>query len=555
MPDHEVVRILYIEDDAGLARLFQRKLERAGHMVDIASDGAQGMALYEQTAYDIVAVDHKIPVYDGLEVLRRMAQLGPLPPTIVVTGNGNEKIAVEALKLGASDYIVKDVDGHYLDLLPSVIDQILFQRRLVKEREQAVAALQKRNLELASLNDVSQALTATLDLNQILARLLPPVTTIVGAEGALVYLCGETTDSPMICQAIYYRGNYFSPEGPRLEPGQGWSGWVADNGRSLIANEAAADPRYRPEIDEETGFHTRSLMAVPLRAREQVIGVLEVVNKEDGRFDPDDLSLVETLAASAAIAIDNAQLVEELRERTDDLQARNEELDAFAHTVAHDLKNPLSQANGFSTILSKEFDLLPPDETRQYLQFIAQSTQKMESIINELLLLAGVRKTQVVPQPLETAAIVAEARERLAYMLEQTKAELVIPAEWPVALGYGPWIEEVWVNYLANAIKYGGKPPRIEIGADQQPGTVRFWVRDYGPGVSAADQEKLFRPFTQLNQVSTKGHGLGLSIVRRIVEKLGGQVGIESEVGQGSRFYFTLPRATGTQGNSGELNS
>jgi signal transduction histidine kinase len=542
MPDHDSVRILYIEDDPGLARLFQRKLERAGHTVDLAGDGAQGLSLYDQTRYDIVAVDHKLPVYDGLEVLRQMAQRGPLPPTIVVTGNGNEQLAVEALKLGASDYIVKDADGNYLDLLPAVIDQVLLQRRLVAEREQAVAALQKRNLELASLNDVSQALTATLDLNQVLERLLPPVATIIGAEGALVYLCGEVAADPLNCQAIYYRGNYFAPNGPHLEPGRGFSGWAAQNAQSLVVNDAAADPRYLPEIDRLTGFTTCSILAVPLRAREQVIGVLEVVNKQNGDFDPDDLSLVETLAASAAIAIDNAQLVEALRERTDDLQARNEELDAFAHTVAHDLKNPLSQANGFSTILSKEFDELPPDETRQYLQFIAQSTQKMESIINELLLLAGVRKTTVEAVPLEMAAIVSEARQRLAYMIEQTGAQLTMPADWPVALGHGPWIEEVWVNYLANALKYGGQPPHIEIGGETTDSTARFWVRDGGPGLSVEDQSKLFRPFTQLNQVRTKGHGLGLSIVRRIVEKLGGQVGVESEPGQGSLFYFTLPR-------------
>jgi signal transduction histidine kinase len=543
MPDLIAVRILYIEDDPGLARLFQRKLERTGHQVDIAGDGAQGLSLYEQTAYDIVAVDHKLPVYDGLEVLRRMAQRGPLPPTIVVTGNGNEKVAVEALKLGASDYIVKDADGHYLDLLPSVIDQLLLQRRLVAEREAAVAALQKRNLELASLNDVSQALTATLDLNQVLERLLPPVTTIIGAEGALVYLCGHSAADALTCQALYYRGNYFAPSGPCLEPGQGFSGWVAQHGASLIANNAAEDGRYLPEIDQQTGFLTHSLLAVPLRAREQVIGVLEVANKQNGHFDPDDLSLVETLAASAAIAIDNAQLVETLRERTDDLQARNEELDAFAHTVAHDLKNPLSQANGFATILSKEFDELPADETRQYLNFIAQSTQKMESIINELLLLAGVRKTTVEPAPLDMATLVDEARQRLSYMIEQTGAQLTIAADWPVALGYGPWIEEVWVNYLANALRYGGHPPQIEVGSDTTNGMVRFWVRDSGPGLSAEDQAKLFRPFTQLNQVRTKGHGLGLSIVRRIVEKLGGQVGVESEPGQGALFYFTLPCA------------
>jgi len=109
-------------------------------------------------------------------------------------------------------------------------------------------------------------------------------------------------------------------------------------------------------------------------------------------------------------------------------------------------------------------------------------------------------------------------------------------------LGHAEWIVEVWANYLSNSIKYGGQPPRVKLGAEVQPnGMVRFWVRDNGPGLSPEEQARLFTPFTRLDQVRAKGHGLGLSIVRRIVEKLGGQVGVESQIGQGSSFFFTLP--------------
>ena len=113
---------------------------------------------------------------------------------------------------------------------------------------------------------------------------------------------------------------------------------------------------------------------------------------------------------------------------------------------------------------------------------------------------------------------------------------------WPVALAYGPWVEQVWVNYLSNAIKYGGRPPRVDLGATGQAnGMVRFWVRDNGPGLTPEEQARLFTPFTQLAQVPVKGHGLGLSIVRRIVEKFRGQIGVESEEGRWSVFTFSLP--------------
>ncbi len=141
--------------------------------------------------------------------------------------------------------------------------------------------------------------------------------------------------------------------------------------------------------------------------------------------------------------------------------------------------------------------------------------------------------------------IVAESITSLKPIIEKSKAEIILPDVWPIALGYAPWIEEVWTNYLSNAIKYGGTSPYIEIGTDTDntenvpEGMVRFWIHDNGPGISADNQKLLFNKFERLDQVKTEGHGLGLSIVRRIIEKLGGQVGMESN--KGSLFYFTLP--------------
>jgi signal transduction histidine kinase len=141
------------------------------------------------------------------------------------------------------------------------------------------------------------------------------------------------------------------------------------------------------------------------------------------------------------------------------------------------------------------------------------------------------------------AGVVSGALQRLSYMTTECRPELVMPERWPVALGYGPWLEEVWANYLSNAMKYGGKPPRLELGADMACDKVRFWVRDNGPGLTPEQQARLFTPFTRLHQVRATGQGLGLSIVRRIMEKLGGEAWVESEPDKGSRFGFTLPRA------------
>jgi len=233
---------------------------------------------------------------------------------------------------------------------------------------------------------------------------------------------------------------------------------------------------------------------------------------------------------------------EALRRYTVELEARNKELDAFAHTVAHGLKGPLVPLVCYAEMLGEDYASLPGQKLREYSRMIAQHGLRMGRIIDELLLLAEVRKMEEITiKSLDMASIVTEAQGRLAYLIEEHQAEIISPDTWPVVLGYGPWIEEVWVNYLSNAIKYGSQPPRVELGATEQAdGMVRFWVRDNGPGLAPREQARLFTPFTQLAQVRPKGHGLGLSIVRRIVEKLGGQVGVESEMGKGSVFTFTL---------------
>jgi PAS domain S-box-containing protein len=236
---------------------------------------------------------------------------------------------------------------------------------------------------------------------------------------------------------------------------------------------------------------------------------------------------------------------EALHQYTDELEKRNEELDAFALTVAHDLKNPVGLIVGFADVLKEDCITMPRERLQEYLHVIARNGRKINNIIDELLLLAGVRKKEVDLVPLDMASIVAEAQGRLTHMIEEHHAKIVLPDAWPVSLGYGPWVEEVWINYLSNAIKYGGRPPHVELGAIVQPdGLVCFWVRDNGSGLVPEEQARLFTPFTRFDHTRAKGYGLGLSIVRRIVEKLGGQVGVESEMGRGSIFTFTLPGIT-----------
>ena len=200
MSESKPVRILYMEDEPGLARLFQKKLERAGYLVDIARNGEEGLAMYKEGSYDVVAVDQAMPVYTGLDVIRIMASRGPLPPMIMVTGTGSEQIAVEAMKLGAGDYLVKDVDGGYLELLPTVIERVLLQQRLVEERQQALVALQESEARYRGLFDgvpvglyQSTPQGQFLDANPALVEMLsyPDGDTLLEANMADLYVDAE----------------------------------------------------------------------------------------------------------------------------------------------------------------------------------------------------------------------------------------------------------------------------------------------------------------------------------------------------------------------------
>ena len=232
---------------------------------------------------------------------------------------------------------------------------------------------------------------------------------------------------------------------------------------------------------------------------------------------------------------------EALERQTIALQERNKELDAFSHTVAHELGDPLASIDSSVRALSSE--ALPEKDRKDFQEGTIRTIQKMGTIIDGLLLLAEVRKTDIELIPIDMQTIILVTKERFLHAIRERRAILTEPIEWPTVLGHAVWLEEVWSNLIGNALKYGGDPPELQFGHDAQApeGQVRFWLMDNGPGLTQQEMSRLFRPFTQIESGQTIGHGLGLSIVRRIIEKMGGTVGVESQQGEGVLFFFTLP--------------
>ena len=220
-----------------------------------------------------------------------------------------------------------------------------------------------------------------------------------------------------------------------------------------------------------------------------------------------------------------------------------DELDSFVHTAAHDLRHPLSTLGARLELATQAVQQQNQATALLSLAEAALSAEQLGRVIDELLLLSGVRRQLVYAHPLDMAVLVSEARDRLAHLLQRTEAQIELPDSWPQVVGHGNWVTHVWVNLLSNAASYAGPAAQISLGGAVKPDGkhARFWVQDRGPGLTPEAQEQMFMPFTDLSKLRARGHGLGLSIVRRIVEKLGGTVGVDSRPGGGACFWFELP--------------
>lgn len=492
-------RIMIVEDENIVALDVKIRLERLGYAVPaIASSGEEAIAKALETRPDLVLMDIRLRgEMDGVEAAAQIRTRFEIP-IVYLTAFADEETLRRAKVTEPYGYVLKPFEERELH---AIIEMALYRHemaRKLRESEQWLAT---------TLKSIGDAVIAT-DARGHIKFMNPVAEALTGwkqgealgqGTAQVFHIINERTHNPAE-----------SPVTRALEENRIVS---LENHTLLISRDGMTIP-----IDDS---------AAPIRdERGNVIGAVLVFR---------DIT-------------ERKQAEETVRRYTAELETRNEELDAFAHTVAHDLKGPLAHMVGFAHVLEQDYADMPDEEQRRCLHTITQSGHKMGSIIDELLLLSSVRQVlDIKMQPLDMADIVSEAMQRVAAMIEEYQAKIILPDTWPIMLGHMPWVEEVWCNYLSNAIKYGGRPPCVELGATVEPdGMVRAWVRDNGPGIPPHDQARLFTPFTRLDQARADGYGLGLSIVRRIVERLGGWVAVESKVSQGSIFSFTLP-ADGTR--------
>ena len=430
----------------------------------------------------------------------------------------------------------------------------------IAERRQAEETLYSHAQRLRILHEIGQSILAARLPETIAVAAIRRIRQLIPCHRALVVAIEEDNQIKMLAAESSGDTDWVTDMGVYAElltTGPLGKGYVTG------AEDLDKLARHSPAQRILYAAGVRSYLAVPLTIGRELVGTLNLESARPKLFTPEHIAIATEVAASLSVAMGQARLYEkaqlEISERmraedalrlyTKQLEERNAELDAFAHTVAHDLKNPIGAIIGYADVLTEKLGSLPEDRSTRFLSSIARNAHRLDTIIDELLLLARVRGMHDVDtKPLQMELIVAEARRALKPMIIEHQAQVVVPHLWPPAVGHAPWVEAIWTNYISNAIKYGGKPPRVELGAtDDSDGWIRFWVQDNGPGLTPEEQARLFTPFERLHETRASGHGLGLSIVQRIVSRLGGQAGVESEAipGHGCTFYFTLPAPPG----------
>lgn len=247
------------------------------------------------------------------------------------------------------------------------------------------------------------------------------------------------------------------------------------------------------------------------------------------------------LLARVKTHLEMVRLREQLRGEVEAKDRALVELDAFAHTVAHDLKSPLAGVIGFAELIRDEVSRGAPADLPELCEDLLEATRQGLRIVDETLLLASVRGEPVQPEAVDMEACLDRSLKNLEWMMKQQGVEVIRRTALPVVAGRDSWLAQVWMNLISNAARHGGRPPRVEIWAEAEGDRVVFHVEDNGRGVEAGQREQLFREYGRLATGRSGGNGLGLSIVRRIVERLGGEVGVGAGRHGGADFRFSVP--------------
>jgi signal transduction histidine kinase/DNA-binding response OmpR family regulator len=556
--------ILIFDDDLFFQKVLGETLTKKGFNVFTAGTFEEAKEVFKNNFIDIVLLDLILKEGNGLDYLPEFLKNNT--SVVVLTGHASMDSAISALKMGAADYLRKPVSD---ETLFSTIEFILEKKREGKQEENLKAIKSKlERLELLDL--ISRAINSTNEINTLLKMSLNLTTGFIGAEGVSLFLKDEKTEELVCYLASGSRGEIL--EGQRMKKGAGIAGWVADNGVPLLVNDVSKEPRFNPEFDRKTGFKTHSILAVPLRAMNKTIGVMEVINKKDNeKFTMDDQQLLYSLANHLAIAVENAKITEELRKTNELLEQKVRErtkkledaitqltqaqkqlihtekmasLGIMAAGIAHEINNPLSFIQSNLTIIKdylKEINIEDRELSQEILTAIDESLEGVQRIGSIIKGLKGFARAD--EGKLESVDINQLIDEVLRIIWNEVKYKAEVIKEFgnvPGIVANRNQLAQVLVNLIVNASQAIEKKGKIIIRTYLDEDRLAIDVEDTGCGIPPENLKRIFDPFFTTKPVG-KGTGLGLSITLGIVQNHGGDIKVHSEVGRGTKFTVYLP--------------
>ncbi|MFY9514246.1 MAG: ATP-binding protein [Rubrivivax sp.] len=525
------LRILHLEDDDFDADLVQRAVAR----IDATSTWlpaptvAAYQAAMEHARFDLIVSDNSVPGIDGLQALALAREKRPDVPFVFVSGNADPLWAERCIAAGAVDYVCKD----QLWRLPSALRRV----DAARETQRLATLTRARALLVDAVKQLSLArsVDAIVEIVRHAARELNQAdgATVVLRDGELCHYVDEDAIGPL------WKGQKF-PLNACI------SGWAMLHGEPAVIPDIYADARiphdaYRPTF-------VKSLVMVPIRAGHPIgaIGNYWALDREP---TADEVALIQALADSTSLAFENVALVQGLeqrvQQRTAALEEANRELEAFTYSVSHDLRAPLRAVQGYSEMLAATVQPPLQGDAALFLQNVRQSAQRMGVLIDDLLSLSKVTRTELQQRPVQLGAMAREVLKVLQQSAPQRAVALQVD-DTPVAQGDAGLLRLALENLLGNAWKFSARRPDARISFDASvnaAGETVYRVADNGAGFDMAQAAPMFEPFRRLHsEAEFSGTGIGLAIVQRVVQRHGGRIWAEGRRGEGASFFFVLPQ-------------
>jgi len=537
-----IPRILVVEDNTEMVELMQNMLAPVRCHMLIARSGEEALHFLQQEAtagreIDLVLLDIMMPEMDGYEVIARIKADPLLRNTAVIMTTALDSTSDKTLSLGmgADDYITKPFDPQELLARIDAVMRIRYSEQ----------ALRRRNRELAALIEINRMVTSSLDLDEVLETTIQGIREILHVEAGSLILVDEEEDKLVFRTA-------FSPEqgwitGRTIQRGEGIVGHVVESGEPQLINNVERAPHFSSEVDEEAGLTSRAILCVPLKVHDRVVGAIEVINKLDGVFTEQDQELLQAMAASVAVAVENANLYSELGDFAKELERSQAQLvqaekmaaiGRLAASVAHEINNPL-QAIHNSLHLSLH-EGLGDDKRLQYLGMAQGEVQRLIEIVQRMLDFYRPSRGGVVSTDVNSVMenVLALAQKRLQH--GDIHVHTCLSPALPAVPMVSDQITQVFLNIMINAIEAmpSGGDLRLETALSEGGEWVLARFHDTGSGMSSEQIANLFEPFYT---TKSDGTGLGLAISYGIVERHRGTVQVSSQPGQGTIFVVKLP--------------